>query len=47
VGKLNDKAVAALKPLAKDFKVSDGEGLFLLTKNVVADRKLTHLEVLC
>lgn len=32
MGKLNDKAVAALKAAEKDFKVSDGDGLFVLVK---------------
>lgn len=32
VGKLNDKAAAALKAAEKDFKVSDGDGLFMLVK---------------
>lgn len=32
MGKLNDKAVAALKAGDKDFKVSDGDGLFVFVK---------------
>lgn len=32
MGKLNDKAVSAAKPSEKDYKVSDGDGLFLLVK---------------
>jgi len=32
MGKLNDKAVAAAKAKEKDFKVSDGDGLFVLVK---------------
>ena len=32
VGKLNDKAVAAAKAKEKDYKVSDGDGLFILVK---------------
>ncbi|MDD5300030.1 MAG: tyrosine-type recombinase/integrase [Gallionella sp.] len=32
MGKLNDKAVAAAKPGAKDYKLSDGDGLHLLVR---------------
>ena len=32
MGKLNDKAVAAAKAKEKDYKVSDGDGLFVLVK---------------
>lgn len=32
MGKLNDKAVSAAKPTEKDYKLADGDGLFLLVK---------------
>ena len=33
MGKLNDKAVSAAKSRDKDYKISDGDGLFLLVKS--------------
>lgn len=33
MGKLNDKAVSAAKPRDKDYKLADGDGLFLLVKS--------------
>lgn len=42
MGKLNDKAVSALKPRDKDYKISDGDGLFLLVK--VSGSKLWRMK---